>query len=152
MLFSYQYKWELEESKKNILRTHTTAVSTRMLYKLAQEVFTVFLKTEWLFLVKVVGMKYHLERNDNNVFFNALCHFAIHFSIVFEHFFITCLRVLVRVVLSEIFTWHITYNIVKALGKFHVFLFDFMLCFVLFILLLFIHSKNVYLLFGGTSK
>ena len=42
--FSYQYKWELEESKKNILRTHTTAVSTRMLYKLAQEVFKVFLK------------------------------------------------------------------------------------------------------------
>lgn len=44
MFFSYQYKWELEESKKNILRTHTTAVSTRMLYKLAQEVLKVFLK------------------------------------------------------------------------------------------------------------
>jgi len=51
----YRYDWKLEEgivtishkysqyiqcsllAKKNILRTHTTAVSTRMLYKLAQE-------------------------------------------------------------------------------------------------------------------
>jgi len=30
----YRYDWSLEESKKNILRTHTTAVSTRMLYQL----------------------------------------------------------------------------------------------------------------------
>lgn len=37
----YQYDWVLEEAKKNILRTHTTAVSARMLYKLAQqETFT----------------------------------------------------------------------------------------------------------------
>lgn len=35
---SYQYDWVLEEAKKNILRTHTTAVSARMLYKLAQQV------------------------------------------------------------------------------------------------------------------
>lgn len=34
----YQYDWHLEETQKNVLRTHTTAVSTRMLYKLAQEV------------------------------------------------------------------------------------------------------------------
>ena len=34
----YQYDWQLEETQKNVLRTHTTAVSTRMLYKLAQEV------------------------------------------------------------------------------------------------------------------
>ncbi|CAF3151018.1 unnamed protein product [Rotaria socialis] len=33
----YQYDWQLEEAQKNVLRTHTTAVSTRMLYKLAQE-------------------------------------------------------------------------------------------------------------------
>lgn len=138
MLFSYQYKWELEESKKNILRTHTTAVSTRMLYKLAQEVFTVFLKTEWLFLVKVIGMKYHLERNDNNVFFNALCHFAIHFSIVFEHFFITCLRVLVRVVLSEIFTWHIHLQYRESFREVpRVFIW-------LYALLCFIHFASVY--------
>ena len=32
----YQYDWSLEESKKNILRTHTTAVSARMLYQIAQ--------------------------------------------------------------------------------------------------------------------
>jgi len=32
----YRYKWSLDEAKKNILRTHTTAVSTRMLYQLAQ--------------------------------------------------------------------------------------------------------------------
>ena len=34
----YQCDWQIEEAQKNILRTHTTAVSTRMLYKLAQEV------------------------------------------------------------------------------------------------------------------
>lgn len=36
----WRYDWKLEETKKNILRTHTTAVSSRMLYKLAQEGFT----------------------------------------------------------------------------------------------------------------
>ena len=43
----YQYEWKLEEAKKNILRTHTTAVSARMLYKLAQQVLfeTIFIKT-----------------------------------------------------------------------------------------------------------
>lgn len=34
----YRYDWKVEEAEKNILRTHTTAVSARMLYKLAQEV------------------------------------------------------------------------------------------------------------------
>ncbi|CAF1230625.1 unnamed protein product [Adineta ricciae] len=33
----YQYDWQLDETQKNVLRTHTTAVSTRMLYQLAQE-------------------------------------------------------------------------------------------------------------------
>lgn len=33
----YQYDWKIEEAQKNLLRTHTTAVSARMLYKLAQE-------------------------------------------------------------------------------------------------------------------
>jgi len=36
----WRYDWKIEEAKKNILRTHTTAVSSRMLYKLAQEGFT----------------------------------------------------------------------------------------------------------------
>ncbi|XP_062874950.1 phenylalanine--tRNA ligase alpha subunit [Trichomycterus rosablanca] len=37
----YKYDWKIEEAQKNILRTHTTAVSARMLYKLArQEKFT----------------------------------------------------------------------------------------------------------------
>uniref|UniRef100_A0A4W4GT94 phenylalanine--tRNA ligase n=1 Tax=Electrophorus electricus TaxID=8005 RepID=A0A4W4GT94_ELEEL len=31
----YKYDWKIEEAQKNILRTHTTAVSARMLYKLA---------------------------------------------------------------------------------------------------------------------
>ena len=35
---SYKYDWKKEEAAKNILRTHTTAVSARMLYKLAQKV------------------------------------------------------------------------------------------------------------------
>jgi phenylalanyl-tRNA synthetase alpha chain len=33
----YRYDWKETEAKKNVLRTHTTAVSTRMLYKLAQQ-------------------------------------------------------------------------------------------------------------------
>jgi len=33
----YGYDWKEEEARKNLLRTHTTAVSARMLYKLAQE-------------------------------------------------------------------------------------------------------------------
>lgn len=33
----YRYPWAEMESQKNILRTHTTAISTKMLYRLAQE-------------------------------------------------------------------------------------------------------------------
>ncbi|XP_063370823.1 phenylalanine--tRNA ligase alpha subunit [Cydia amplana] len=33
----YRYDWKLEEAQKNLLRTHTTAVSARMLYHLAQQ-------------------------------------------------------------------------------------------------------------------
>lgn len=32
----YSYEWDEEEARKNILRTHTTAISSQMLYKLAQ--------------------------------------------------------------------------------------------------------------------
>lgn len=35
----YRYSWKIEEAQKNLLRTHTTAVSARMLYKVAQEGF-----------------------------------------------------------------------------------------------------------------
>ncbi|XP_057965715.1 phenylalanine--tRNA ligase alpha subunit, cytoplasmic [Malania oleifera] len=35
----YGYDWKREEANKNLLRTHTTAVSSRMLYKLAKEPF-----------------------------------------------------------------------------------------------------------------
>ncbi|XP_034828749.1 phenylalanine--tRNA ligase alpha subunit [Maniola hyperantus] len=33
----YGYCWKIEEAQKNLLRTHTTAVSARMLYTLAQQ-------------------------------------------------------------------------------------------------------------------
>ncbi|XP_058812204.1 phenylalanine--tRNA ligase alpha subunit [Topomyia yanbarensis] len=33
----YRYKWKLEEAQKNVLRTHTTGVSARMLYKIAHQ-------------------------------------------------------------------------------------------------------------------
>lgn len=36
----YEYNWSREEANKNLLRTHTTAVSSRMLYMLAQKPFT----------------------------------------------------------------------------------------------------------------
>ncbi|KAK3432720.1 hypothetical protein EUGRSUZ_D00245 [Eucalyptus grandis] len=35
----YGYEWKRDEANKNLLRTHTTAVSTRMLYLLAQKPF-----------------------------------------------------------------------------------------------------------------
>lgn len=35
----YNYDWKEEEAQKNVMRTHTTAVSARQLYKLAQEGF-----------------------------------------------------------------------------------------------------------------
>jgi len=35
----WRYDLDPKEAKKNILRTHTTAVSARMLYKLAQDGF-----------------------------------------------------------------------------------------------------------------
>lgn len=36
----YGYDWKRDEAEKNLLRTHTTAVSSRMLYELAQAGFT----------------------------------------------------------------------------------------------------------------
>ena len=33
----WQYNWNHDEAEKNILRTHTTAVSSRVLYKLAEQ-------------------------------------------------------------------------------------------------------------------
>lgn len=33
----YRYDWRIEEAQKNLLRTHTTAVSARMLYQVAQQ-------------------------------------------------------------------------------------------------------------------
>ncbi len=38
-LCRYGHAWKLAEAEKNLLRTHTTAVSSRMLYKLAQNGF-----------------------------------------------------------------------------------------------------------------
>ena len=34
----YRYTWKIEEAQKNLLRTHTTAVSARMLYRLMKKV------------------------------------------------------------------------------------------------------------------
>jgi phenylalanyl-tRNA synthetase alpha chain len=33
----YKYNWSFDEAQKNIFRTHTTAVSTKMLWKIAQD-------------------------------------------------------------------------------------------------------------------
>ncbi len=33
----YRYPWSVDEARKNILRTHTTAISAQMLYRLGQE-------------------------------------------------------------------------------------------------------------------
>ncbi len=38
-LLSYQYEWKREEAQKNVLRTHTTAITARQLYLLAQQVW-----------------------------------------------------------------------------------------------------------------
>ena len=36
----YGYDWKREEAEKLIMRTHTTAISSQMLYKLAQQAFS----------------------------------------------------------------------------------------------------------------
>ncbi|CAG2221136.1 FARSA [Mytilus edulis] len=60
----HKYDWKIEESTKNILRTHTTAVSARMLYKLAQQVgykyvYTTAVSARMLYkLAQQVGYKY----------------------------------------------------------------------------------------------
>jgi len=38
IFYRYKYDWKLKEAAKNIMRTHTTGVSARMLYHLAQQV------------------------------------------------------------------------------------------------------------------
>ncbi|KAH9246576.1 phenylalanine-tRNA ligase, alpha subunit [Batrachochytrium salamandrivorans] len=35
--FGYKYDWSLDEAKRNVLRTHTTAISSQLLYKLANQ-------------------------------------------------------------------------------------------------------------------
>jgi phenylalanyl-tRNA synthetase alpha chain len=35
--FGYEYPWSVDEASKNLLRTHTTAISSQMLYQLAQQ-------------------------------------------------------------------------------------------------------------------
>ena len=35
--YGWQYEWDIEESRKNILRTHTTAVSSRYLKDFADK-------------------------------------------------------------------------------------------------------------------
>ncbi|RWW31713.1 hypothetical protein GW17_00003645, partial [Ensete ventricosum] len=54
-LLSYGYDWKREEAEKNLLRTHTTAVSTRMLYKLAQQITPKVANPSSLFLTYIVG-------------------------------------------------------------------------------------------------
>lgn len=59
----YNYDWKLAEAQKNLMRTHTTAVSSRMLYKLAQEGFQVrafpaahaVVAREWVGLNQLMG-------------------------------------------------------------------------------------------------
>lgn len=45
----YGYDWKIEEAQKNLLRTHTTAVSARMLYSLAQKVIFFLLGKKQIF-------------------------------------------------------------------------------------------------------
>lgn len=42
----YQSPWLIEEAEKNLLRTHTTAVSARMLHALSKKVGEIFLQRE----------------------------------------------------------------------------------------------------------
>lgn len=68
----YRYDWKIDEAQKNLLRTHTTAVSARMLYKLMQEVsFSVFISRKFqtfhfisighFFLKRFIVLQYQAE-------------------------------------------------------------------------------------------
>ena len=48
ILHRYKYDWSYDEAKKNILRTHTTAVSARMLYQIAQQVIIDIFRVYWM--------------------------------------------------------------------------------------------------------
>jgi phenylalanyl-tRNA synthetase alpha chain len=39
LIFRYGYDWKIDEAQKNVLRTHTTAVSAQQLYLLAKNGF-----------------------------------------------------------------------------------------------------------------
>ncbi len=67
----YGYDWKIEEAKKNLLRTHTTAVSARMLYKLAQvlifvclKFWFVNLKSNCFFISLLILFELNLLRNN----------------------------------------------------------------------------------------
>lgn len=56
----YQYQWDKNEAKKNLLRTHTTAVTSKMLYLLAEET-----KREGVFKPKKYFSIDRVYRNEN---------------------------------------------------------------------------------------
>ncbi|KAG1701704.1 Phenylalanine--tRNA ligase alpha subunit A [Nymphon striatum] len=49
----YQCDWKIEEAQKNILRTHTTSVSARMLYQLAQQASETFKPSKFFSIDRV---------------------------------------------------------------------------------------------------
>lgn len=53
----YRYDWKYEEAQKNVLRTHTTAVSARMLHKLAQQVSIQTIKSISIYLPLVIMIR-----------------------------------------------------------------------------------------------
>ncbi|VDN59684.1 unnamed protein product [Dracunculus medinensis] len=67
----YNYEWKIEEAQKNILRTHTTAVSAKQLYLLAQQVEGVIAERD-LSLAHVMGLFTEFFRKCGT-FFNCVC-------------------------------------------------------------------------------
>ena len=76
----YRYDWKIEEAQKNILRTHTTDVSSRMLAALAQVLLSVSLSLDIINkrgLVKCVFFKTHPQ---NTLRF---CTFTFYFTLTY---------------------------------------------------------------------
>lgn len=77
-LFSYGYAWKLAEAQKNLLRTHTTAVSSQMLFKLAQNGF----KPTKYFSVDRVFRNEAIDRTHLAEFHQIEGQTKIHFLII----------------------------------------------------------------------
>ena len=73
----YGYDWKIEEARKNLLRTHTTAVSARMLYSLAKVCFSLLSLAKFILRFDVVMYRFSFRMDSNQLNTSALIEFSV---------------------------------------------------------------------------